>query len=117
MITLRQRCQSEDVNFALANFLDDFRAAPSYDYIKDSILDLDNLSEVEKATFAATVDSLCSECHIDRPNWIFDPSTYLSKPHFAMNAKGDFRVILLHESPRWFRSRNLFVTANCLERV
>jgi len=117
MKTLRERCASEDVNFALANFLDDFRRSPSYDYIKDSVLDLDNLSEVEKATFAAVVDAMCSECHVKRPDWIFDPSTYLDKPHFTMNAKGGLRVVLLKESPRWFRSRNLFVTANCLARV
>lgn len=117
MTTLRERCLSENVNFALANFLDDFRANPSYDYIKDSILDIDTLSDIEKATFAATVDALCHEKQITRPNWIFDPSTYLDKPHFTMNAKGGLRIVLLRESPRWFRSRNLFVTANCLDRV
>ena len=117
MITLRDRCKTESINFAIANFLDDFRANPSVEYIQDSVLDLENLSVVEKATLAAVVDAMCSECHISRPEWIFDPVTYLDKPHFTMNAKGSFRIVLLRESPKWFRSRNLFVTANCLERV
>lgn len=117
MITLRERCLTEDINFVLANFLDDFRAQPSYDYIKDSILDIKKLSDVEKATIAAVVDAMCHELNVNRPNWIMDPSTFLTEPHFAMNAKGEFRLILLRESPRWFRSRNLFVTANCLDRV
>lgn len=116
-MTLKDRCQTEDVRFALANFLDDFRANPSYDYIKDSILELDDLTDVQKSMFAASVDSLCHEYSISRPDWIFDPRTYLDHPHFAMDAKGALRIVLLHESPRWFRSRNLFVTANCLERV
>lgn len=117
MITLRNRCIDEPFGLAKNNLLDDFRRNPSYDMIKDSILDLDNISDVEKSMLAATVDELCHECKIQRPDWIFDPSTYLDKPYFAMNAKGDLRIILLHESPKWYRSRNLFVTANCSERV
>ena len=116
-MTLKERCQNEEVRYALANFLDDFRANPSYDYIKDSILDLDNLTISQKAMFAGAVDSMCHEQHINRPEWIFDSRTYLDHPYFAMNAKGDFRVVLLKESPKWFRCRNIFVTANCLERV
>lgn len=117
MITLRERCINEPINFARNNFLDEFRSNPSFDLIKDSILDLDNLSSVNKSMLAATVDELCHECNIKRPKWIFDPSTYLKKPYFALNAKGDLRIILLQESPKWYRSRNLFVTANCSERV
>lgn len=117
MYTLKDRCQAEPINFAVANFLDDFRRNPRYEYIQDSVLELPNLSLVEKATLAAIVDAVCSEQHISRPDWIFDPSTYLDKPHFALNAKGAFRIVLLRESPKWFRSRNLFVTANCIERV
>lgn len=117
MITLRERCINEPLGLARGNFLDSFRMDPDFDMIKDSILDLTNLSEVNKAVMAATVDELCGECHVRRPDWIFDPSTYLDKPYFSMNAKGPFRVILLQESPKWYRSRNLFVTANCSSRV
>ena len=46
MITLRDRCKTESINFAIANFLDDFRANPSVEYIQDSVLDLENLSVV-----------------------------------------------------------------------
>lgn len=116
-MTLRERCINEPIEFARNNFLDEFRMHPDFEMIKDSILDLDNLSEVSKSTMAATVDELCHECHVERPDWIFDPQTYLDKPHFAMDAKGDFRLILIKESPKWYSSRNLFVTANCSERV
>ena len=117
MTTLRQLCISQPLGFARNNFLDEFRANPTFDMIKDSVLDLDNLTDVNKSMMAATVDELCGECHIKRPDWIFDESTYLDKPYFALNAKGDLRIILIQESPKWYRSRNLFVSANCSERV
>ena len=115
--TLRERCINENLDTLRGNFLDDFRRDPSYDMIKDSILDLDNISEVTKATLAATVDELCHEVKMERPEWIFDSSTYLDEPHFAMNAKGPLKAILLQESPCWYRSRNLFVSANCSSRA
>ena len=86
MKTLRERCITEDIEFIRPNFLDSFRLNPDYEMISESILDLDNLSDVFKSEIAATVDELCHECRINRPDWIFDESTYLDTPHFAMNA-------------------------------
>lgn len=117
MITLRERCETEPYNFALANFIDDFRKTHDPDLAKDSILDLTTLSDIEKAMLAASVDQLFNEVMLERPDWVYDESTFLKKPYFALNAKGGLRVILLQESPRWFRARNLFVSENCLERV
>lgn len=117
MYTLRQHCISEPFGIALGNFLDEFRKNPSGIQIEDSILDLSSLSQVEKSIVAATVDAVCTETHIEQPSWVFDNSTYLHKPYFSMNAKGDLRMILIQESPCWFRSRNLFVSNNCIERV
>lgn len=117
MITLRDRFELEDFRFAKSNFIDDFRASPSFLMVKDSILDLENLNDIQKSIIAATVDQICGECNVDRPEWVFDPSTYLKSPYFAMNAKGGLRLVLLQESPCWFRSRNLFVSENCSMRV
>ena len=117
MITLKERCKTEPYNFALANFIDDFRKTHNPDLAKDSILDLPMLSAIEKALLAASVDQLFNEAMLERPDWVYDESTFLKKPYFALNAKGGLRVILLQESPRWFRARNLFVSENCLERV
>ena len=117
MKTLRERCLTEPIGFSRNNFIDAFNENPSFDMIKDSILDIDSLSKVNKSILAATVDELCGKHKVKRPDWIFDPSTYLHEPYFSMNAKGGLRLILLQESPRWYRSRNLFVSANCSERV
>lgn len=117
MVTLKQRCSTEQLGLATNNFLDDFRANPSFEMIEDSVLDLENLTDVNKALLAATVDELCHDFRITRPDWIFDSRTYLDDPYFSMNAKGPLRIILIQESPKWYRSRNLFVSANCSQRV
>lgn len=114
---LRDRLQSEDFHCARSHFLDEFRANPCTEMVADSVLDLPNLSIVQKSYIAATVDELCGECKVPRPDWIFDPCTYLDHPVFAMDAKGPLRIILLQESPKWYRSRNLFVSSNCSTRV
>lgn len=116
MITLRNLCQSEPIEIARSNFIDAFNADPTVEMIEDSILDLD-LSAAQKAFLAGTVDELCSIHHVPRPDWIFDSQVYLNEPQFSMNAKGALRLILLQESPKWYRSRNLFVSANCSRRV
>ena len=115
--TLRYRLQNEDFNIALANFLEDFNRHPDYKCVKDSILDLESLSKVDKAFVASTVDEVCGKFNVPRPDWIFDSSTYLDDPYFAMDAKGPLRLILIQESPRWYRSRNVFVSKNCSWRV
>lgn len=117
MMTLRQRCLTESINFARSHLLDDFYKTHDVSLVSDSILDLQNLTISEKSLLAATVDEICSMNNIDPPNWVFDPSTYLDEPVFAMNARGPLRIILLQESPCWYRSRNLFVSKNCSERV
>lgn len=116
-ITFRERCLTQVFDLARGDLLDDFKRDPSFGLIKDSVLDLPNLTEVDKSIAAATVDELCGRYKIKRPEWVFDSSTYLDKPHFAMNAKGPLRIVLLRESPKWYRSRNLFVSSNCSERA
>ena len=46
-LTLRQRCMNETYGIARGNFLDDFKRSPLYDLIEESVLDLDNLNEVQ----------------------------------------------------------------------
>ena len=118
MITLRDRVLSnEQFGFIINNLIDSVNVSKDYQLVADSILDCDNLTTIEKSLLAATVDALCSKNNMKHPDWIFDKSTYLEKPYFSLNAKGKYRIVLLQESPKWFVSRNLFVSGNCLERV
>lgn len=116
-MTLRERLLSEDFNFAFNNLIDDFNRCPNYDLVSDNILDIENLNSVQKSLISALVDELCTTHNIRHPEWIFSSECYLSEPYFALNAKGKLRIVLLSESPSWYRSRNLFVSRNCSERV
>lgn len=68
------------------------------------------------AYFAAMVETLCREALIKPPSWTELPSTYLSRPWFAGGLES-LKSILLAESPVAFRRRNLFISANALQRV
>ncbi|MDF2648489.1 MAG: hypothetical protein K0Q73_4294 [Paenibacillus sp.] len=66
---------------------------------------------------AAMVHKLCNDYDLACPNWVHKIKCVLPEPHFAFNAQGNLRLILLAESPEEFKIRNLFVTANTLPRV
>jgi hypothetical protein len=66
---------------------------------------------------AGMVEKLCNDYHLPCPKWVFAAAYYLDKPSFWMDAKGDFRVVLLVESPVEFKMRNIFTTSNTLVRV
>lgn len=117
MMKLLDRLKVESFQFARSHFLDDFYATHDASLAMDSILELDKLTAEQKALLAATVDEVYSMHGLDVPEWVLDPSTYLDHPVFAMNAKGALRLVLIQESPCWYRSRNLFVTENCSSRV
>lgn len=71
-----------------------------------------------------TVAYIVATCHyvarregIKVQRWFFKDRYFLKKPLFALNAKGMLRVILLKESPKEYRIRNIFVSANVMDRV
>jgi hypothetical protein len=68
------------------------------------------------ALLAAVAEHLSRRFDLPIPGWVFEPSRYLERPFFALEAPS-FRATLLLESPAEFRSRNLFVTANVLSRA
>lgn len=76
-----------------------------------------DLSSWYYAYIAAAVHQLCLKYGIDCPAWALDKKYVLKEPKFAMDAKGDLRLILIAESPYPFKARNLFVPDNVLSRV
>ena len=68
------------------------------------------------AYFAAMVESLCREASLNPLPWTELPSAYLSRPWFAGGLES-LKAILLAETPVAFRRRNLFISANALQRV
>lgn len=105
--------------YAVAEFLDQF-------YIKES---KEMLAEEPPSLAARLQDDGLADSylgavavHLSRrigeipPAWVWDHKRFLSRPWFA-SAGSSLRATLLLESPAAFRERNLFVSANALERA
>jgi hypothetical protein len=104
----------------LANFLDEFRAAPSEAMLAEEPQRLaaaeNELGATQDAYLAAAVEELAREMTLTCPSWTSDPTRALRQPWFASNM-ASLRAVLLHESPASFRARNLFVSRNALSRA
>jgi hypothetical protein len=104
----------------LANFLDEFYAAPNAGALVGvPPLLAPKLSEagrVQDAYLAATAEELAVARHFPVPAWTGDETRKLHRPWFA-SPLAALRTVLLLESPAAFRARNLFVSSNALARA
>jgi hypothetical protein len=112
--------RGDSFDLSLAEFLDDFRAAPSGEALNatPSLLAprFGELGRVQDAYLAATVEELAREFALPVPAWTDGEERRLRRPWFA-SPLAALRAILLLESPAGFRARNLFVSENALTRV
>lgn len=102
---------------ALGNFLDGFYRAPDAAFLVDEppLLGGANGAVVD-AYLAGVAEHLAREYALDIPMWVFGRQRYLQRPKFGHESAA-LRATLLIESPPAFRARNIFVTANVLERA
>jgi hypothetical protein len=104
----------------LANFLDDFYAAPAATGLADAPEFLEphfgELGQVEDAYLAATAEELARRFNLPMPQWTAGERRQLHRPWFA-SPLAALRAVLLLESPASFRARNLFVSENALSRA
>ena len=104
----------------LANFLDEFYYQASARALADSPplmgTALGELGQVQDAYLAATAEELARRFDLPLPAWTAGEERKLHRPWFA-SPLGAVRAVLLLESPPGFRSRNLFVSENALNRV
>ncbi len=126
MITLKEMCENlgsdESMNWIyIGDFLDEYRFTEcnkaKFEMLKDEPYWTDQ-SEYTKTFISAMATKLAVDCDMDPPMWVYDEKYFkLWPPHFALDAKGDLRLVLLAESPKEFRERNIFTTENVLNRV
>ena len=104
----------------LANFLDEFYAAPNAKALVEApSLLAANLGEpgrVQDAYLAATAEELACANQFAVPAWTTADTRKLQHPWFA-SPLAALRTVLLLESPAAFRSRNLFISENALTRA
>lgn len=104
----------------LANFLDEFYAAPNAEALADApaLLApvLGDPGHVQDAYLAATAEELARVHRLSVPTWVAAETRKLHRPWFA-SPLAALRAVLLLESPAAFRSRNLFISENALNRA
>ncbi len=112
--------QGDSFDRCLANFLDEFYAAPHAAAFVDTPAllapHLGDTGRVQDAYLAATAEELARRFNLPQPGWTLGEVRLLRRPWFATPLAA-LRVVLLLESPPAFRSRNLFVSANALSRA
>jgi hypothetical protein len=104
----------------LANFLDEFYAAPNASALTDAPMLLAPESgqsgSVRDAYLAAVAEELARAHQFPFPAWTAAETRKLHQPWFA-SPLAALRAVLLLESPAAFRSRNLFISENALSRA
>ncbi len=112
--------QGDSFDRCLANFLDEFYAAPNAAALADAPALLTpqfgDLGHVQDAYLAATAEELARRFDLPQPNWTAGETRRLHRPWFA-TPMAALRAVLLLESPPAFRARNLFVSENALSRA
>jgi hypothetical protein len=104
----------------LANFLDEFYAAPNATALTDRPALLmprfGELGRVQDAYLAATAEELARVYELPVPEWTGGDERALHRPWFASQLAA-LRAVLILESPAAFRARNLFISENALSRA
>jgi hypothetical protein len=105
---------------SLANFLDEFYAAPNAKALAEAPVvlapALGYSGSVQDAYLAATAEELARTYQFPVPEWTTADTRKLHRPWFA-SPLAALRAVLLLESPAAFRSRNLFISGNALSRA
>ena len=112
--------QGDSFDRCLANFLDEFYAAPNgAAFTAAPVLlapQFGDTGRVQDAYLAATAEELARRFSLAQPGWTVGEDRQLHRPWFA-TPLGALRAVLLLESPPAFRARNLFVSENGLFRA
>jgi hypothetical protein len=110
---------STDFSYAIRNFLDRFKTNPDpAQFTDEPALLSPSLGDggYADAFVASTVAYLCQVHNFNAPAWVNTKCRMMPVPHFAAKTP-NMKAILLQESPAAFRVRNLFVSANALNRA
>lgn len=111
--------EAETLSFAIPEFLDEFYAEPLAERLEEeprSLTALLNDDGLADAYLAGIADHLSRQYKLKPPAWVNGPGRILKNPWFAMESHGG-RMCMLIESPPAFRERNIFISANALNRA
>lgn len=110
----------EPFDSCMANFLDEFYAAPDAMAFEEAppLLGptMGEPGRLRDAFLAAAAEELARAYDLPLPRWVAGEARELHRPWFA-SPLAAMRVVLILESPPAFRARNLFVSENALARA
>lgn len=96
-------------------FVDSFRRRPNLKYISESVEPY-NIEERVKSLIVATIWALCKEKNLEVPRWCKSRKWQLKYPWFVAGVE-NLKATALQESPAYYRTFNIFVMENFLDRV
>ena len=112
--------EGDNFDRCVANFLDEFYAAPQPAALEKApvllVAQSGEQGRVQDAYLAAITEELARTYNFPAPAWTADEARRLHRPWFA-SPLAALRAVLILECPPAFRSRNLFISANALSRV
>jgi hypothetical protein len=108
----------EDFWLNFRDFLDGFYRSPGESAISEEPVSLHGRMEGDHfdAYLAATGEHLAAKYRLAVPAWVRSPARILRSPYFAFGTH-EGRMFLLVESPTAFRARNIFISADALNRA
>ena len=113
-IFTRETCPDwETFWYVLCNFLDDFKRNPQYERLAKQP---EFIEEKTNAFLAAAAEQLAINNALDIPQWTYNKKYRLKEPFFPSGLKGEYMIFALRESPLAFKAKNIFVSANILDR-
>lgn len=109
----------DDFWLNLRDFLDGFYNNPDPLALKEEPVSLSGKLEHSPdldAYLGAVAEHLARKFHMPVPPWSGKPNRTLHHPFFAFDSEKG-RMFLLVDSPSAFRARNIFISADALDRV
>lgn len=105
----------------LGNLIDHFNGYSLTDEERYKLIEKEpkcypSFEDWQYAFIAGAVQKMCAPLLFYSPPWVYKDKYFLKEPHFSLNSKGGLQAILLFESPKEFRMRNVFTSANTLDR-
>lgn len=117
MITIREtEKMGKPFEFAMSVFLEDFKHNKDYKAFEEEPVG-NVFSKEQYVLIAAMVEKLSNDNNLEKPKWISNSKYYLSKPFYELDINDDeYKKWIVNESPAEYRSRNVFVSNNSLDR-
>ena len=97
----------------IIRFIDDFRLNPLPEKLKYNKYQ----DKIEGTFYAGVVEMLAKEQGLKIPSWVYNKKYYLSEPVFMGGFKGEYRILIMIETPLIFKIRNIFIGKNTFDRV